>query len=103
MISKRVDRAICDHSWETTDSCGLAVKCVVCKKTIGNLRHRMHKYHWGGVVATSPTIKPTPGQPPKKCDTPGCFNPGERYYMLGPGTSVWLCKECLAVQENIKG
>ena len=50
----------------------------------------------------TPSIKPTPQLPPKKCDTFGCLNQGVRYFALAPGTNVWLCAECVQVQENIK-
>ena len=96
-----VDRTACAHFWESTDVCGLAIKCVLCKKPIGNLRHREHKHHWSIGVMT-PSIKPTPQLPPKKCDTFGCLNQGVRYFALAPGTNVWLCAECVQVQENIK-
>ena len=33
------------HDYETTDRCGLAIICKLCRKRIGNSDHRGH-YRW---------------------------------------------------------
>ena len=99
----RVDRAACEHSWETTDPCGLAVRCVLCKKTLGNLRHREHKHRWTpGGAHDQLSIGAIPKLVHGECETFGCTNAGYNYFVhIGHGT-WWLCRECMIIQANIK-
>jgi Zn-finger protein len=37
---------------------------------------------------------------PKKCETIGCPNPGVRSLTIAPGTTVWLCTDCIILFER---
>ena len=36
----------------------------------------------------------------KKCGVYACPNRGARYYLIDPGTRVWLCEDCINQAEQ---
>ena len=36
-----------------------------------------------------------------KCGVFACPNKGTQYYLIDPGTNVWLCEECINQAEEL--